>query len=295
MKVFVTGATGFIGSAVVQELLKSGHQVIGLARSESGASQLKAAGAEVHLGDIYELESIKAGAKKSDGVIHTAFNHDFSKFKENCETDRKVIEALGSALEGSDRPLVVTSGTALLSPGRTAIETDMPTFGPTGHPRVASEEAADKVAKTGVRTSVVRLSPSVHGAGDKAFVPLLMGIAKEKGISAYIEDGENKWPAIHRLDAAALFVKALEKNEKYAHYHGASEEGIPFKKIAEAIAQKLNLKTVSKSKQEAEAHFTWFTHFASLNGPTSSKITQEKLNWNPTQTDLLTDIEKNYF
>ncbi|UYL08851.1 SDR family oxidoreductase [Bdellovibrio sp. SKB1291214] len=293
MKVFVTGATGFVGSVVVQELLKSGHKVLGLARSEAGASQLKTAGAEVHLGDIYDLNSIKSGAEKSDGVIHTAFNHDFSKFKENCETDRAVIETLGTVLKGTDRPLVITSGAAILTPGRRALESDMPIFGPTGHPRAASEEAAQNVAIQGVRTSVVRLAPSVHGKGDKGFVPVLIGLAKEKGVSAYIEDGENKWPAIHRLDAAVLYRLALEKGAKQANYHAIAEE-ISFKQIAELIGKKLNLPVVSKSRQEAEAHFTWFTHFASLHAPTSNKLTQDILNWRPTQTDLLTDIQENY-
>lgn len=290
MRVFVTGATGFIGSAIVQELMGAGHQVIGLARSDSAASALITAGVAVHRGDLEDLDSLRSGAAAADGVIHTGFIHDFARFKEVCEIDGKAIEAIGSALAGSDRPFIVTSGTALVSPGRLATEDIIPTPGSVAHPRV-SEQVADAVASMGVRTSSIRLSPSVHGDGDKGFVPMLINLAREKGVSAYIGDGLNRWNAVHRLDAAHLYRLALENAVTGARFHGVAEGAIAFKAIAEMIGKKLNIPVVSKSPEEAAGHFGWFAGFAGLDCPASSKITRERLNWHPAQPTLLADME----
>jgi nucleoside-diphosphate-sugar epimerase len=221
-------------------------------------------------------------------VIHTAFNHDFSKFAANCETDRQVIEALGSALEGSNRPLVITSGTGLLAQGQLATEDSQAL---TTIPRVASEQAAASVAARGVHVSVVRLSPSVHGDGDHGFVPMLIGFAREKGVSAYVGGGMNRWPAVHRLDAAHLFRLALEKNAAAARYHGVADEGVPFREIAAVIGRRLNLPVVAKSAEEAGDHFGWFAHFAALDNPSSSQKTRELLGWQPEQPGLISDLD----
>ncbi len=295
MRIFVTGSTGFIGSAVVQDVIAAGHQVLGLVRSDAAAKRLAAAGAQVHRGDLEDPESLQKGAAVSDGVIHTGFNHNFSKFKENCENDRKAIEALGTALAGSARPLVVTSGIGLLPSGRLVTEVTMP-VSPSPNPRVASEEAARATADRGVHVSVVRLPPSVHGDGDHGFVPILINTAREKGVSAYIGEGANRWPAVHRLDAAHLFRLAVEKGVRQAYYHGVAEEGIKFREIAEVIGRRLNIPVIGKEPYEAASHFTWFAHFAAMDVQASSKRTQEALGWRPIQPGLIADIDRpSYF
>jgi nucleoside-diphosphate-sugar epimerase len=289
MRIFVTGATGFIGSAVVQELIKAGHSVIGCARSHAGAKSLIAAGAEVLRGDLEDLGSLRIGAAMSDAVIHTAFIHDFSKFKENCEIDRRAIEALGSALEGSDRPLLVTSGTGMVAPGRLATEEDDPLPTSAAMPR-ASEEAAARVASRGVRVSVVRL-PQVHDRNKQGLITYAIAVARKKGVSAYVGDGFNRWSAVHRLDCASLYRFVLEKGSGGARYHAVAEEGVPVRKIAEAIGRGLNLPTVSLSAEQAREHFGWLGLFAGLDMPSSSTLTQQRLGWRPTHTELMDDLD----
>ncbi len=296
MRVFVTGATGFIGSAIVQELIGAGHQVVGLARSDEKARALAEAGAEVHRGDLTDLESLKSGVAGSDGVIHTGFIHDFARIHEVCEVDRQAIGALASALEGSDRPLVVTTGTAMLAGNPIATEETLPRTGPDAWPRVATEEAAAAARARGVRSIVVRLPPSVHGDGDHGFVPILIGIAWERGVSAYVGDGNNRWPAVHRLDAARLYRLAIEKGTAGAVYHGVAEEGVPFREIASVIGRRLGVPVVSRTPEEAAEHFGWFTPFAVIDAPASAAITSEKLGWRPDQPGLITDLDRpSYF
>jgi nucleoside-diphosphate-sugar epimerase len=292
MRVFVTGASGFIGSAVVKELITIGHKVLGLARSDASAARITAAGAEVHRGTIEDLESLKSGVSATDGVIHTAFIHDFSDFKANCEKDRRAIEAMGSALAGTGKALIISSGVGLLSTGRLVVEQDKPT---STIPRVASEEAAGALAARGIKVSAMRLPPSVHGEGDHGFVPQIINIAREKGVSAYIGEGTNRWPSVHRLDAASAFRLALEKGAKQPHYHAVDDEGVPTKTIAEIIGRHLHLPVVSISSGEADAHFGWMAHFFSFDVPASSEQTREWLGWRPTHSSLVADLDAGHY
>lgn len=291
MRVFLTGASGFIGSAVVPELIGAGHQVLGLARSEASAASLAAMGAEVHQGSLDDLDSLRSGAAASDGVIHCAYIHDFSDMAGAAEADRGAIEAFGAALAGTGRSLVITSGTLFVALGRLATEEDTPTAGPDAHPRVASEGLALALASQDVRASVIRLPPSVHGDGDKGFVPALINIARAKGVSAYVGDGSNHWPAVHRLDAARLYRLALEKGSAGSRYHGVGEEGVPVREIAEVIGRRLGIPVVSKSPEEAADHFGFLGYFLGVNGPASSALTREQLGWQPAQPGLIADLE----
>ena len=293
MRVFVTGATGFIGSAVVKDLIAAGHQVIGVYRSDEKAPTLAAAGAEVYRGSIDDPDSLKDGAARSDGVIHLAFNHDFSKFAANCETDRRVVEALGSVLAGSGRPLIVTSGTAIakVPPGAPATE-DAPAITANEFPRAASEEAAAAAAAThGVSASVVRL-PQVHDPERQGLISPWIAIAREKGVFAYIGEGRNRWPAAHISDVARLYRLAIEKAEPGAIYNAVGEEGVPARDIAETIGRRLKVPVKSITPEEAGGYFGWLAHLAARDMPASSALTQKKLGWRPTGPGLIADLER---
>jgi nucleoside-diphosphate-sugar epimerase len=294
MRVFVTGATGFIGSATVRELLAAGHEVIGLARSDANADVLARAGAQAHRGELVDLDSLTAGARACDGVIHTAFIHDFTQFAANIETDRRAVEAIASALEGSGKPMVIASGTlglGMVAPGRTGTEAD--TVG-AAFPRAASD--AIVLETPGMRGAVVRLPPTVHGAGDHGFVPRMIVFARERGAAAYVGDGLNRWPAVHRLDAARVFRLALEKATPGTRLHAVAEEGVPMRAIAEAIGEGLGVPARSVTADEAPAHLDFLATFAAIDNPTSSAMTRAALGWRPEQPELLIDMkEGGYF
>lgn len=291
MRVFVTGATGNIGSAVVRDLIAAGHQVLGLCRSNDKAAALAAAGAEVYPGSLDDLAGLKAGAARSDGVIHLAFNHDFSRFAANCEDDRRVVKALGEGLAGADRPLIVTSGTGIANsvPGQPAQEDNAIVSSQT-HPRAASEEAAAAVAAEGINVSVVRL-PQVHDPVTQGLITPAIATYRQKGACVYVGDGLNRWPAAHRLDVARLYRLAIERAEPNARYHAVAEEGVSMREIAEALGRRLKLPVRSIAPDEAHAFFGWLGGFAQLDLPASSAQTRRKLGWTPTGPTLIADLE----
>ncbi len=292
MRIFVTGASGFIGSAVVQELLGAGYEVSGLARSDKAAESLRVAGVEVCRGNLDDPASLRAGIASVDGIIHTAFNHDFSRFKESCEQDRRAIETFVNELAGSSIPLIVTSATGAVQ-GNDLLDEDAKPIPVSGTPpRAIAEEVVAAAAARGVNASVVRLPPSVHGHGDHAFIPMLIDVARRTGLSVFVGEGKNRWPAVHRLDAAVLYRLVLEKGSKGGVYHGVAEEGIAFREIADVIGRRLNVPVVSKTPQEAAEHFGWFSHFAERDIPALSRKTQKDLGWMPKEVGLIADIDR---
>ncbi|MGV7244007.1 SDR family oxidoreductase [Caballeronia sp. M23-90] len=294
MRIFLTGATGFIGSALVPELIQAGHHVIGMTRSDDGARALEAAGAEVHRGTLEDPDSLRSGAAQADAVIHTAFDHDFTKFVENCEKDKRAIAALGSALAGSDRPLVITSGTGMGSGqhGEPALEDVFNTSHP--NPRIASELAGNALLETGINVSVVRL-PQVHNPFKQGLISPLVAVAREKGVSAYVGDGLNRWPAGHLSDVARLYRLAVEAGNQGERYHAVGEEGITSRAIAESLGRGLNLPVASITAEEAAAHFGWMGMFVGLDMPASSALTQARLGWIPTGPTLIEDLDQARF
>ena len=295
MRVFVTGATGFIGSAIVRELLASGHQVLGLARSDAGAASLAALGVDVQRGTLDDLDSLRNGAAASDGVIHTAYNHDFTDFAAAAQADRRAIETLGETLAGSNRPFVITSGTGGQQAGRLVTEEDAGDPNSPAAARLASEQVVLSMASQGVRTSIVRNPPTVHGEGDHGFVPRLISIAREKGVSAYPGDGLNRWAAVHRLDSAHLYRLALENAPAGTRLHAVADEGVPVRDIATIIGRRLNVPVVSIPAKQAPEHFGWLGHFFALDVPASSTRTQQLLDWHPVQLGLLADLDHDYY
>jgi nucleoside-diphosphate-sugar epimerase len=305
MRVFVTGASGWIGSAVVVELIGSGHQVVGLARSEASAAALVAAGVEVHRGTLDDVDGLRSAAEASDGVIHLAFKHDLAfsgDFQGAADADRRAVEAFADALADSDRPLVIASGTLGLTPGRVATEEDghgddpaYAAFASGPNARRATAEFVLSLASRGVRSSVVRLSPTNHGDGDDGFMATLVSISRDKGVSGYIGDGANRWPAVHRLDSANLFRLALEGAPAGSTLHGVAEEGIAIRDIAEAIGRRLNLPVKSVSPEDAGEHFTWLATFLALDSPASSEVTRELLSWRPVNVGLIQDLNEGHY
>jgi nucleoside-diphosphate-sugar epimerase len=291
MRVFVTGATGFIGSAVVQDLLGAGHQVLGLARNDASAAALKDVGVPVQRGDLTDTDSLVAGAKACDGVIHTAFIHDFTQFVANMETDRLAVTAMASALEGSGKPMVIASGTLMVAHASPATENDGPMDPHSG--RAASETIV--LTAPGVRGAVVRLTPTVHGAGDHGFVPRMIEFARAKGVAAYVGEGNNRWPAVHRLDAARVFRLGLEKAPPGSRLHAVAEQGIPTRRIAEAIGAGLGIPARSVTPEEAPAYLDFLAWFFAMDNLASSAITRETLGWRPEGPELLADMRTSYF
>lgn len=290
MRIFLTGATGFIGSAVLPELIAAGHEVIGMTRSESGASALAAAGAEPHRGSLEDLASVRAGAAKSDAVIHTAFDHDFTRFAENCEKDRRVIGALGEVLKGTDRPLLVTSGTGIGGAGHGQLAREDVFDDSHPNPRIATERAANSLLDAGVNVSVMRL-PQVHNTEKQGLITPLIAIIREKGVAAYIGEGRNRWPAGHLDDVAALYRLAIERHEPGARYHAVGEEGIEVRTIVETLARGLKVKAVSIEQDQAADAFGWMAMFAGMDMPASSEETRSKLGWRPQGPTLIADLE----
>ena len=305
MRVFVTGASGWIGSAVVPELIGAGHQVTGLARSDASAAALDAAGAQVHRGTLDDLDGLHAAAAASDGVIHLAFKHDIAfsgGFQDAADADRRAVETFGEALAGSGRPFVIASGTLGLALGRVATEQDghgpdpaLAALGTGPRTRLATAELVLSLASRDVRSSVLRLPPTVHGEGDNGFMAALVGIARDKGVSGYIGDGSNRWPAVHRLDAAHLFRLALEGAPAGSTLHAIADEGVPIRDVAEVIGRHLDLPLVSVSPEDAGEHFAWLAGFLGADSPASSTLTRELLGWHPTHPGLIDDLDKGHY
>jgi nucleoside-diphosphate-sugar epimerase len=305
MRIFVTGASGWIGSAVVPELIGAGHQVTGLARSDASAESLTAAGAEVHRGTLDDLDSLHAAAATSDGVIHLAFKHELAfsgDFQGAADADRRAVETFGEALAGSDRPLVIASGTLGIAPGRVVSEQDghgqssaIAGFGGGPQTRWETSELVLSMAERGVRSSIVRLPPTNHGDGDNGFIATLVGIAREQGVSGYIGDGANRWPAVHRLDSAQLFRLAVENAPAGSTLHASAEEGVPIRDVAEVIGRHLDVPVESISAEDAGEHFTWLAGFIGADSPASSALTQELLGWHPTHPGLIADLEQGHY
>ena len=293
MRIFVTGATGWIGSAVVPELLGAGHQVLGLARSDTGAAVVSALGAEVQRGDLEDLDSLRAGATASDGVVHLGYNHDFSRIEAAARTDLAAINAIGEVLAGTGGPFVIASGVFGVGSGPVATEQDVPA--PGTHPRVASAQAALSLATRGVRSAVVRFAPTVHGPGDHGFLATLVDIAREKGVAGYIDDGSSRWPAVHRLDAARLVRLVVEESPAGGTWHATAEEGVPSRVIAEAIGRGLELPVVSVPADQAGEHFGWMARFFGVDCPASSSATRRHLGWEPVAPGLLADLDAGYY
>jgi nucleoside-diphosphate-sugar epimerase len=305
MRIFVTGASGWIGSAVVPELIGAGHQVVGLARSDASAAALTTAGAEVHRGTLDDLDALRDAAGASDGVVHLAFKHDLAfsgDFEGAAEADRRAVETIGEALAGTDRPFLIASGTLGVAPGRVATEQDghdsnpaAATWGTGPQARQGTAELTLSLASRGVRSSVVRLPPTNHGEGDNGFLAFLVGIAREKGASGYIGDGSNRWPAVHRLDTARLFALAVEQAPAGSTLHAVAEEGVPIREVAEVIGRHLDVPVVSVSPEDAGEHFTWMAGFLSADSPASSTLTRELLGWEPSQPGLIADLEEGHY